>query len=88
MGIVIDPVVDARVREIVSEINRIVFEEKRWELFKKDAQDLVNKYSVNELLMCGVKYIKHPNQFYLELPYKGIDDSMLNKILADIYKSK
>ena len=73
-----------KVEQIASDINKYVNSGK-WELFNDDAKELTNKYSVNDLLSVGVKYIRLPNnRFYLELPYRALEEEDVEKILWKI----
>lgn len=79
-NISVDAELKAKVEAIVAEINAFV-DKGKWELFNEDAKYLVSKFPLNDLLAVGVKHVKIPHSFYLELPYSGIDDAMLVKIL-------
>ena len=73
-----------KVEEIASDINKYVNSGK-WELFNDDAKELTSKHPVNDLLMVGVKYIRLlNNRFYLELPYRALEEEDVEKILFNI----
>lgn len=83
----VDAEIRSKVEKMATEINKYINSGK-WELFNDDAKDLAALYPVNDLLLMGVRYIRLPNKrFYLELPYRELEDSDIEKILVQFAKA-
>ncbi len=79
--------VRSKVEAMAAELNKWINSGK-WELFNDDAKALANLYSMNDLLLMGVKYVKLPgNRFYLELPYRELEEKDVEMILMKYAKT-
>ncbi len=83
----VDENIRCHVEKMAADINKYINSGK-WELFNDDAKELASLYPVNDLLLMGVKYIRLPNKrFYLELPYRELEDADVEKILVQFSKA-
>ena len=86
MELNIAPELREKVTEIANEFNQFIRKGK-WEVFNDDAKYLIDKYGLNELLSMGCKYHQLPTTYYLELPYKELDEKDINSILFTLAKN-
>ena len=81
MELKVAPELKERVYNIAAELNSFISRGK-WEVFNEEAQQLVDKWGLNELLFMGCKHHKLPTKFYLELPYHELSEKNINAILV------
>ena len=83
----VDAEIRNKVETMAADINKYI-DDGKWELFNDAAKELANKHPVNDLLGMGVKYIRLPNKrFYLELPYRRLEEEDIEKILCNFVKA-
>lgn len=85
MELKVAPELKDRVTAIAAEFNDFIRKGK-WEVFNEEAKSLIDKYGLNDLLFMGCKYHKLPTTFYLELPYKELEEKDINSILFTLSK--
>ena len=74
-----------KVVAIAAEFNEFIRKGK-WEVFNDDAKQLIDRWGLNDLLFMGCKYHKLPTTYYLELPYKELEEKDINSILFTLSK--
>ena len=74
-----------QIENMVNEINKLILSGKE-NLYREDAQSVIDKFGLNELLSIGCKQHKLPNMIYLELPQKEISEDRVESILFSLDK--
>lgn len=72
-----------QIENMVNEINKLILSGKE-NLYREDAQSIIDKFGLNELLSIGCKQHKLPNMTYLELPQKEISEDRVESILFSL----
>ena len=72
-----------KIENAVKEINELIVN-GRENIYKEEAQNLINKFGLNELLSIGCKQHKLPNMIYLELPQKEISEDKVESVLFSL----
>lgn len=72
-----------QIENMVNEINELILSGKE-NLYREDAQSIIDKFGLNELLYIGCKQHKLPNTIYLELPQKEISEDIVESILFSL----
>ena len=85
MEINIAPELKTKIETIASELNTFINSGK-WEVFNDEAQALIDKWGLNDLLFIGCKHHQLPATFYLELPYKELEEKDINAVLVRLSK--
>ena len=73
-----------QIENMVYELNILILSGKE-NLYREDAQSIIVKFGLNELLSIGCKQHKLPNMTYLELPQKEISEDRVESILFSLY---
>ena len=72
-----------QIETMVKELNALIKSGKE-NIYREDAQNLINKFGLNELLSIGCKQHKLPNMIYLELPQKEISEDKVESVLFSL----